>query len=403
MDERSNPYVPTAGAQPPELAGREAFLSQAEIALDRGLSGRYAKSFIAVGLRGVGKTVLLNRVNELAERRNYRTAIIEAHEEKSLAALLTPPLRRITLELSRLGPLTGQMRRLGGVLKSFISAVKITIGDVELGVEIPPETGSADSGDLEADLPELFIALGRAAQDRKTGVAIIIDELQYLEERELSALIMALHRTSQASLPVVLVAAGLPQVVGKIGKSKSYAERLFDFPPIGALDPPDARLALTAPAQEQAVAYDEEALEAIIELTQGYPYFLQEWGAQAWNAAQQSPITGADISIATARAIARLDRSFFRVRLDRLTPAQKRYMRAMAELGPGPHRSGDIAAKLRKKVTTVGPLRGELIAKGMIYSPGHGDTAFTVPLFDQFMRRAMPFEVGWRDISDNVE
>jgi hypothetical protein len=394
VDERLNPYVPTAGAQPPELVGRSAFLHQAEVALDRALAGRYAKSFIAVGLRGVGKTVLLNRVADMADRRDYRTAMIEAHEDKSLAALLTPQLRRITLELARLGALTARVQRLGGVLKSFVSAVKITIGDIELGVDLPPETGSADSGDLEVDLPELFLALGRAAQDRKTGVAIVIDELQYLKEHELSALVMALHRTSQAGLPLVLVAAGLPQLVGKIGESKSYAERLFDFPPIGPLDAPDARLALEAPAREQGVAFATPALDRIIALTQGYPFFLQEWGAQAWNAAAISPISAADVAIATARAIERLDRSFFRVRLDRLTPSQKRYMRAMAELGPGPHRSGDIAAKLGKKVTTVGPMRGELIAKGMIYSPNHGDTAFTVPLFDEFMRRAMPFEAG---------
>ncbi|MBX9593967.1 MAG: ATP-binding protein [Roseomonas sp.] len=394
MDPRRNPYVPTAGAQPPELAGRSSFLIQAEIALDRALAGRYAKSFIAVGLRGVGKTVLLNRVAQLAERRSFRYAMIEAHEDKRLATLLAPQLRRMTLELSRLGPLTGPMKRLGGVLKSFISSIKVTVGDIELGVEVPPETGSADSGDLEADLPEMFLALGKAAQDRGSGIAIIIDELQYMEERELSALIMALHRTSQSSLPVVLVAAGLPQLVGKIGKSKSYAERLFDFPPIGPLDPPDAQRALAEPAREQGVDYAEEALARILALTKGYPFFLQEWGSQAWNVADASPITPAIVDQATERAIESLDRSFFRVRLDRLTPVQKRYMRAMAELGPGPHRSGDIAAMLGRKVTAVGPLRGELIAKGMIYSPSHGDTAFTVPLFDEFMRRAMPYEPG---------
>lgn len=392
MDVRRNPYVPSAGAQPPELTGRRPFLDQAEAALDRALVGRYAKSFIAVGLRGVGKTVLLNRVKELAAQRQIRVALIEAHEEKSLPALLAPELRRITLELDRLGKAHVEVKRAIGVFRSLVRGVKLKVGDFELGLDVAPEIGTADSGDLEADLPAMMEALGRAAAARGTAVAILIDELQYLEPRELSALVMALHRTAQSSLPVMMAGAGLPPVIAKIGNSKSYAERLLDFPEIGQLGAAEAKRALAEPAREEGVVFENDALEAVLSATRGYPFFLQEWGYQAWNIAQAPRISEPDVQAATIAAIARLDQSFFRMRLDRLTPSERRYLRAMAELGPGPHRSGDIATCLGSKITSVGPLRGKLIAKGMVYAPQHGDTAFTVPLFDEYMRRAMPFE-----------
>lgn len=392
MDERRNPYVPTAGAQPPELTGRGAFLNQAEVALDRGLVGRYSKSFVAVGLRGVGKTVLLNRVAELAEERGYRHALCEAVEEKPLPSLLVPQLRRILLEMNRIGAATAQMKRALGALRRFVGTLTVKIEGVEFGVDVADEAGIADSGDLETDLPDLFSMVGKAAAERRTGVALLIDEIQYLAEPELGALVMALHRVAQQNLPVVFVGAGLPQLVGKIGRSKSYAERLLDFPEIGALADADARRAVEEPAREQGVEFRPDALTRILDVTEGYPFFLQEWGYQAWNVAAESPITSDDVVTASREAVRRLDGSFFRVRFDRLTPGQKRYLRAMAELGPGPHRSGDIAAQLGMKVTSVGPVRGELISKGMVYGPAHGDTAFTVPLFDQYMRRVMPFE-----------
>ncbi|MCX8133643.1 MAG: ATP-binding protein, partial [Roseococcus sp.] len=260
----------------------------------------------------------------------------------------------------------------------------------ELVLDIDPERGSADSGQLDADLPELFVALGRAAKDRKAAVLLLIDELQYIREDELGALIMALHRTAQEGLPVLLVAAGLPQLVGQMGRSKSYAERLFAFPEIGALNDEDARRALAAPAASAGIRFTDEALEEILRQTQGYPFFLQEWGYCAWNIAPGSPISRADVDSATIEAIRKLDSSFFRVRFDRLTPRERDYLRAMADLGDGPLRSGDIADRLGISVMTAGPLRGGLIRKGMIYSPAHGDTAFTVPLFGAFMRRSMP-------------
>ncbi len=392
MDEALNPYAPGAGVQPPELTGREALLEQARVTLARAKAGRPAKSFVAVGLRGVGKTVLLNRIREMAEGTGYRTAFVEAHEEKPLPALLIPHLRRVLLEIDRLGAVSEHAKRALRALKGFASSLKVKVGEVEVGLDIDPERGVADSGDLEADLPALFAALGRAAKDRGTAVAIVLDEIQYLAEAELSALIMALHRVSQDGLPVVLVGAGLPQVLGLTGRSKSYAERLFDFPPVGPLGEADAGRALVEPAGQQGIAYEPGAVAEILRLTKGYPYFLQEWGYRTWNAAPASPITAGDVAAATAEAVRRLDEGFFRVRFDRLTPREKRYIRAMAELGPGPHRSGDIAEKLRTKVQTVGPVRNSLIARGMVYSPAHGDTAFTVPLFDEFMRRVMPFE-----------
>lgn len=385
-----NPYAPGAGSQPPELAGREELLDAATVALDRVRAGRYERSFIAVGLRGVGKTVLLNRVRELAETRDFKIAFVEAREDQPLPLLLLPHLRRLILELDRLGAVSAAVKRAMRVFKSFISAIKLRQGDFELVLDVDPERGSADSGQLEADLPELFSALGRAAKDRGTAVLLLVDELQYIPETEMGALIMALHRTSQEGLPVLLVAAGLPQLVAQTGRSKSYAERLFAFPAIGALRDADARRALTAPAGQAGIAFADDALDEILRQTQGYPFFLQEWGYSAWNLAQTSPITRADVDLATRQAISKLDASFFRVRFDRLTPRERDYLRAMADLGDGPLRSGDIADRLGIKVMTAGPLRGGLIRKGMIHSPAHGDTDFTVPLFGAFLRRTMP-------------
>ena len=346
MDPVRNPYVPGAGTPPPELTGRSALLERARVALARVKLGRASKSFIAVGLRGVGKTVLLSRIRQLALDAGYRVCAVEASEHKTLAELLVPPLRRVLLDLDRLGALSEQVKRGLRVLKSFMSAVKIKYADAKLALDIDGERGTADSGDLEADLPDLFIAVARAAADRGTAVAVIIDEIQYLPERDMGALIMSLHRISQDKLPLIPVAAGLPQVVGLSGRSKSYAERLFDFPTVDALQPEDAARALADPAREEGVAFAPGALNRILEQTRGYPYFLQEWGYHTWNAATVSPITVDDVATATPRALSALDESFFRVRLDRLTPREKNYLRVMAELGPGPHRSGDVADKL---------------------------------------------------------
>jgi AAA ATPase domain len=389
MDPALNPYAPGAGTPPPELTGRGQLLENARIALTRTRNGLPTKSFILVGLRGVGKTVLLNRVEDQAREAGFHTSLIEAHEEKSLPALLLPELRRILLGLDRGEQIEARVKRAIRVLKSFTKGLKVTLGEVEIGLDIDPETGVADSGDLEADLPALFLAIGEAARARKAAVAIIVDELQYLSEVEFSALIMALHKIAQKGLPLILVGAGLPQVVGLAGRSKSYAERLFDYPEVGPLSEADAAKALAEPAERAGLTFTAEALAAIHANTKGYPYFLQEWGYQAWNLAVPPTIDATVIEGATQASLSRLDEGFFRVRFDRLTPREKDYMRAMALLGPGPHRSGEIAEKLATSVRSIAPVRSSLISKGMIYSPAHGDTGFTVPLFDQYLRRVM--------------
>jgi AAA ATPase domain len=390
MDKLRNPFSPGAGTPPPELAGRSDILDQALMALARIKNGRSEKSVLMIGLRGVGKTVLLNKVEMLAKEQGYKTVMIEAVENKKLALLLLPYLRKVLLSLDVGQMLSTKVKRGFAVLRSFVNGLKITIQDVEIGLDIDPEIGSADSGDLEADLTAVFLALGEAAADRQTAIAIIIDELQYLSEEELSSLIMAMHKVSQHQLPLVLIGAGLPQLVGNAGRSKSYAERLFDYPQVGPLKRDDAKMALQEPVRSEGVEFTNEALEEIIRVTQGYPYFLQEWGYQSWNLAVQSPIGIDTVQRATVESIERLDRSFFRVRFDRLTPREKDYLRALAELGVDPQRSGDIAQMLGVKSQSVAPIRNALIKKGMIYSPQHGDTAFTVPLFEEFMKRIMP-------------
>ncbi|MCE2966034.1 MAG: ATP-binding protein [Phycisphaerales bacterium] len=395
MDPARNPYTPGAGAQPAELAGRDAVRSAVGVAIERVRQGRPAKSVLMVGLRGVGKTVLLSKMQRDAVADGARTISIEAPERRTLPAMLAPELRRVLLELSRIERAADAARRGLRALAGFARALKVKYQDIEVGIDLEPEAGLADNGDLQHDLQALFEAAGRAAQDAGSVIAIFIDELQYVGEPELEALITALHKCAQLQVPVLLVGAGLPQLRGRMGSAKSYAERLFDFPLIDALGPDDARRALIRPAEDEGVSYEPAAVEAIIEMTRGYPYFLQEWGKHSWDVAEDSPIRLADVEEASKVVLAALDEGFFRVRFDRLTPAEKRYLRAMAELGPGPHRSGDVAELLKKDVTSLGPVRAKLIDKGMAYSPSHGDIAFTVPLFDEYMRRTIPGD-DWR-------
>ena len=396
MDAIANPYAPGAGTPPPELAGRDELREQVRVAVERLRRGLPSKSILMVGLRGVGKTVLLDRMRDDAEATGIHTVRIEAPEGRSLPALLAPELRVALLRLSRNEQAKALGERALRALAGFARALKVKFHDIEVGVDFDPEPGLADNGDLEHDLAMLLEAVGAAAQRAGTALVLFIDELQYVKENELAALITGLHRTAQRKLPIGLVGAGLPQLRGRMGRAKSYAERLFDFPEIGELPPPAARQALVKPALDQGVEITEDALEQILVETHCYPYFLQEWGKHAWQVAERSPIALKDVRSASAVALAALDASFFRVRFDRLTLAEKRYVRAMAELGPGPHRSGDVADALGRKVTSLAPIRNQLIAKGMIFSPSHGDTAFTVPLFDEFLRRVMPGD-DWRE------
>jgi hypothetical protein len=395
VDPIGNPYAPGAGTPPPELAGRDDLREQVRIGIERLRAGLPAKSVLMVGLRGVGKTVLLDRMRDDAEAAGIHSLRMEAPEGRSLPALLAPQLRQALLRLSRQQAAKAMAQRALRALAGFAKSLKVKYQDIEVGLDLDPEPGLADNGDLEHDLQALLEAAGEAAKGAGTALVMFIDELQYVKEEELAALITALHRCAQRRLPVALVGAGLPQLPGRMGRAKSYAERLFDFPQVGPLTEPAAALAITKPARDRGVDFTDKAVAAIVRQTQRYPYFLQEWGKHAWDHAAHSPIRDTDVAAARASAIAALDESFFRVRFDRLTQAERRYLRAMAELGPGPHRSGDIADALGKKVTSLGPTRAKLIEKGMVWSPNHGDTAFTVPLFDEFMKRIMPGD-HWR-------
>ena len=395
MDAIQNPYSPGAGSPPPELAGRDRLREQIRIAIERIRRGNAAKSVLMVGLRGVGKTVLLDRMRQSAEETGVYAIRIEAPENRSLPALLAPQLRQVLLRLNRVEAAKDLAQRGLRALAGFAKGLKMKFNDIEVGLDYEVEPGLADNGDLEVDLTSLLEQVGLAAHKAGSAVVLFIDELQYVESRQFAALISALHRCAQLKLPLTVVGAGLPQLRGLAGEAKSYAERLFDYPTVGPLSPPEAELAIVKPARDQGVEFTKEAVDEIISATHGYPYFLQEWGKHAWDVAERSPIDLDDVRAASNEVIAALDESFFRVRFDRLTPAEKRYLRAMAELGPGPHRSGDIAQVLDKAVNLLGPVRQSLITKGMIWSPSHGDTAFTVPLFDKFMRRIIP-EAEWK-------
>ena len=385
-----NPFSPGAGTPPPALVGRQELLEKARVAVERVRALRSEKSLLLVGLRGVGKTVLLRTIADTAEELRCQVVFIETPEDQSLPELLAPPLREALLRLDAMAGLNEKVKRALRVFRSFLGTIKV--GNEHISLEIDPEFGTGDSGNLQADLSALFLAVAEAAKARGTALVLILDELQYLREQEFRALITALHAVGQKQLPLVLFGAGLPQLVGLAGKAKSYAERLFLFPAVGPLGLGEATDALQRPVKTQDVEFTEGALRLIFELTRGYPYFLQEWGYELWNFAQSSPITEENVTAATPGIIRKLDENFFRVRFDRLTPSEKKYLRARAELGDGPHRSGDLAAVLKAPVQSVAPVRSSLIRKGMTYSPAHGDIDFTVPLFAGFMRRVMSFE-----------
>lgn len=385
MDPIRNPFAPGAGTQPPELAGRDEIISAAQIALQRVLLGRHEKSQILLGLRGTGKTVLLNKIEQFAEQHDHLTAAIEAPDGTPLAELLYPRIHQTLRKLSMIESAKAAAYSAMRSLRSFASVFNLTVGDVSLSVD--PEPGSADSGNLEYDLSELFIRIGLAAKSGGKGWTLLIDEVQYLAKEELSALIVAIHKVNQRQLPVMFFGAGLPQIAALSGEAKSYAERLFNYPTIGPLEDIAAKAAIRQPIVDEGEEIADDALDEIVRLTQGYPYFLQEWGYQAWNVTEASPINIEDVGDASSAALRRLDEGFFRVRFDRLTPKEREYVIAMAALGEGPYRSSDIAEAIGDSVQSLGPRRASIIHKGMIYSPSHGDIAFTVPMFEDFLRR----------------
>ena len=365
-------------------------MEQARILFGRVKLGRSEKSMLLTGLRGVGKTVLLKPIEEISQSEGYRSIYIEASEDKTLAALLAPHLRKLLLALNTMPGAGNRVRRALAVFRSFVGAVKVSVGDLSIGLELEPERGTADSGDMEVDLPDLFTVIAEAAQERGTAVAILIDEVQYLKKSEFGALIMAMHKMQRRQLPLVFIGAGLPVLPGLAGNIRSYAERLFDFPQVGALSEADADMALQKPVQEKEVDFEAAALREIFRWARGYPYFIQEWGYQVWNQAEVSPITVGVVQAASQTITLRLDQNFFRVRFNRLTPREKEFLRAMAEVEGDNKRTNDIASSLGLPIARVGPTRANLINKGMIYSPSHGYLAYTVPLFGEFMQRAMP-------------
>lgn len=390
MNPITNPYNPGAGTPPPELAGRDELREKVRICIERLRIGNSAKSLILVGLRGVGKTVLLDRMRSDAEGTGIQTLRIEAPENKSLPAMLAPELRKALLRMSTIASAKEVSQRALRALAGFAKGLKLKFADIEVGFDYEPEPGLADNGELESDLTALLVQTGEAAKAAGTVMVMFVDELQYVKEREFAALISALHRCAHLRLPITLVGAGLPQLLALAGEAKSYSERLFEYPQVDKLNPAAALDALRKPAQQLGVDYTDKAALAIVEKTQGYPYFLQEWGKHTWDLATTSPITLDVVEAATKLTIAGLDESFFKVRLERTTPSERRYLRAMADLGPGPHRSGDIANQLQKTVSTQAPVRSSLIRKGIVWSPTHGDTAFTVPLFHEYLLRTVP-------------
>ena len=385
MDPVRNPFAPGAGSQPPELAGRQPILDEAKVAVQRALLGRSSRSQMLLGLRGVGKTVLLNKIQEIAEAEGHITSFIEAPENKRLGELLAPRISQALRKLSLTATAKASAHKALRALKSFASVFKVSYEGVALSVD--PEVGVADSGDLETDLAELFVRVGEAAQAAGKAWTLLIDEVQYLKAEDLAALIVALDKVNQKGLPVLFFGAGLPQVAALSGDAKSYAERLFHYPGVGALERADAKTAIRQPVEDEGEYITDDALDEIFARTRGYPYFLQVWGYQCWNIAETGAITIADASIAAGDATKRLDEGFFKVRFDRLTPKEREYVIAMAKLGNGPYRSSEVAERLGESHQSLGPRRSQIINKGMIYSPSHGDIAFTVPMFNEYLVR----------------
>jgi hypothetical protein len=395
VDPVRNPYSPGAGTRPPALVGRDAEIEAMDVALQRLRLGRDGRSQMLTGLRGVGKTVMLNEFEQLAEGRGYFHEHIEVGEDGELAPRLASAFRRVLLSMDARRRIGERVRRALGVLRAF--SIRLPNGP-ELSIDVDAVSGPADSGDLATDLAGLFVELGEVARDHDTGVLITIDELHYVTLSTLEALVMGVHRAAQLRLPITIAAAGLPSLATLTGEAKSYAERMFSFPVIDSLDDRQAREALVVPAQDEEVQWEQAALDRVLEVTKGYPYFLQEFGKQAWDVAEDLTVISADdVARSLPVAMAELDDGFFRVRTGRTSDPERAYLRAMAELGQGPVRSGEVAALLGRKTTALGPLRDGLMKKALCYSPRWGEIDFTVPMFDGFMKRWIPDLGALRD------
>ena len=391
MEPTRNPYTPNAGAVPPVIAGRDDLEGSFRLLLARLAQGRSEQSMIITGLRGVGKTVLLEQFRQIAD--GLRWVVIDReitkHDDDDFRRSLAAWMRSALLSLSRKELWGERLTHALGVLRSFSLSVDPD-GRLSAGLDVDAQYGVADQGILQQDLTDLFVAAGEAAQDHHRGIVLLLDEVQFLNPLQLESLIVGLHKTVQRNLPVTLVGAGLPQIPELAGDAKSYAERLFVFPSIGNLPDDQARLALREPAVAEGVVWTDDALTAAVARTEGYPYFLQELGYAVWLIAHDDTITAADVERAIPQYEQKLDSSFFRVRLDRATELQRAYLRAMAELGPDPQKASDVATLLGRQSNQVGPTRAELINMGLLYTPQHGYASFTVPQFDRFLKRTIP-------------
>jgi len=387
MDPRKNPYAPGAGTKPPALVGRDKQIEAFDILLERLEHGYAEQSMIITGLRGVGKTVLLDVFREKAEARDWATVEWEVEKNSPFGAKMAAQVRRALLQIAPKARWTDRVLRAAAILKSFTISFS-SDGAVTAGLDVEALAGVGDSGALAEDLSDLFVAIGEAAQDNRVGVIFLLDEIQLLQPAELEALIVALHKCTRRALPITLVGAGLPHIPRLAGEAKSYSERLFRFVRIAELDPTgDARDALTLPAEPAGIAFRPEAVDFVVEYTQGYPYFLQEYGRIVWDETSASPVTLDDVRSVLPLVEARLDESFFRVRAERTTELELRYLYAMAELGPEPHKADEVARRIGRTAQQAGPIRSRLIDKGLLYTPGYGYAAFTVPQFDRYLLR----------------
>lgn len=391
MRPHDNPYTPNAGARPPALVGRDQQLTAFEVLLDRLRRGGTEQSMLITGLRGVGKTVLLGAFEDRARERSWVTIEAEVTKNTDFRGRVAGLARRALFQIAPRERWRERARRAAATLRSFQLTMSPE-GEIGAGLDMEALEGMADSGNLGEDLTDVLVTLGEAASDHDTGVVFLLDEVQFLALDELEALIAALHRTVQRQLPITLVGAGLPQLPRLAGEAKSYAERLFQFPIIGRLDEAEAREALVRPVEALGVSFTTDAVKTIVDYTEGYPYFLQEYGKLAWDLTEEPPIDIDDVIAARDAVETKLDSSFFRVRIDRTTDLELRYLRAMAELGGEPQQAKAVAALLGRKSMQLAPTRSRLIDKGLLYTPGYGLAAFTVPQFDRYLRRAHSFE-----------
>ncbi|MCK9294384.1 MAG: ATP-binding protein [Desulfobulbaceae bacterium] len=384
MESYKNPYRPGAGTKPLVIAGREFEIEKARSLLKSVKFGSPQRSLMLYGLRGVGKTVLLNEIERISEDEGYISEHLEMSENDDFRRVIAKAVRKCLLKVDKVENLKDKAVNALSILKAFTLVIP---DGPELKIDVEAAVGLGDSGDLDTDLVDLFVALGEAAKEGKKYICFFIDEVQYLSEQAMSGLIASSHRISQKTLPIVFICAGLPQVAALSGDAKSYAERLFDFIPIGPLAKGADELALIGPVAQFSVEYEDGAKNKILEEAKGYPYFIQEFGCYAWNEAANTVINEREVTESNKKAIEALDRSFFKVRMDRATSAEKKFMKAMSSLGKGPYKSADVASKLNKKLQSIGPVRATLISKGFVFSPQHGEVDFTVPLYDEYIRR----------------